>query len=117
MQKNKHTPGPWEISAPEDMPGYYCLINAVERFEAAYYSDPVDIEAQDVTFAEERANAVLMASSPNLLECLWSLSDAVDQIIKGTPEDRRDYEHLEVELIRARECYNKATQTTILPMH
>ena len=69
--KTRHTPKPWMISGPEDMPGFYCLMNHVDRFEAAYDSN--DLTIQEPVFQEEHANALLIELAPEMFDTLENL--------------------------------------------
>ncbi|MFX0194848.1 MAG: hypothetical protein ACFFCW_01905 [Candidatus Hodarchaeota archaeon] len=109
--KHNHTPGPWRIHAPGELSPTirdYMITGGV-------HPDPVT-EARYLPIArifptknenpmwrqieEAEANARLIAAAPETREHLITLAEAVQQIVEGTP-DRRDFEHLETEMVRA----------------
>lgn len=82
MNEFKGTPGPWEIK-PEEVDRPYIRIRGTRlggRFKVANVLSP-DYDGVHHREADEtRANARLIASSPQLLELLIKCADALDEV-------------------------------------
>ena len=89
---SKHTKGPWIVfKSNTDAPEIWNKHEAITVLR----------------LHNAKADANLIAAAPDLLAHLQTLSEAVRQIVSGTP-DRRDWEHLETELVRSEDFIAKA---------
>lgn len=75
MSQKKHTPGPWS---------YWCGYNHMDRIEAEVTAEGGDIviASYNHLIEEGEANAILIASAPDLLEALQAIIGACDRCEK-----------------------------------
>lgn len=80
----KHTKGPWKIEPPHTsirIAGPMSRVNIICEVTASAYAG----EAPEYN-QEDRANARLIASAPELLEAVEELYEAIDSSIELTPD-------------------------------
>ena len=65
---NKHTPGPWTVTA--DGAGWYIECSPERGHSVAYIRAEIGEEDPDTSDNEKEANARLIAAAPELLEAL-----------------------------------------------
>lgn len=86
---SKPTPGPWSVFEHRDHSGL-CI---GPRYEATYFTDGEVRDVCTITSPrrsvndEERANARLIASAPDLLAALQKIAQLQDDKIQSAPAD------------------------------
>ncbi len=84
QNEKKHTPGPWHACCADKVPHYVFDQSAEKTICQPLYNDPAhgkyEPACDTLTVEEMRANALLIAASPDLLEaleqCLQTLVDS-----------------------------------------
>ena len=71
---NKHTPGPWTVTA--DGAGWYIECSPERGHSVAYIRAEIGEEDPDTSDDEKEANSRLIASAPELLEALKLIASA-----------------------------------------
>ena len=71
---NKHTPGPWTVTA--DGAGWYIECSPERGHSVAYIRAEIGEEDPDTSDDEKEANSRLIASAPELLEALKLIANA-----------------------------------------
>ena len=71
---NKHTPGPWTVTA--DGAGWYIECSPERGHSVAYIRAEIGEEDPDTSDDEKESNARLIAAAPELLEALKLIANA-----------------------------------------
>ncbi len=78
MSKQEHTPGPWEIKSPIELPQE--LIGPVDPQGGAWMT-------AGTIGGNDKANARLIASAPELLAAAEQVCDEMEDVVEWTEND------------------------------
>lgn len=90
----KHTPGPWTVEPHNDDFGMYCIREVADRHE--HDMTPQEL-ADRLVYAEDAANAALIAAAPDMLEALQVAAEFISTARKYFPKSMHNGDKFDLE--------------------